>query len=77
MCRNLYKSAEAIDKKRRIYYDKDSIKPVSEPIPKPILHKKQQRTGQAPGGFTDASAAGNSPRFRGLGRAVAELGSEG
>ena len=30
--------------------------------------KKQQRTGQAPGGFTDASAAGNSPRFRGLGR---------
>ncbi len=42
-----------------------------------MLDKKQQRNGQAPGGFTDASAAGNSPRFRGLGRVVAELGSEG
>ena len=36
-------------------------------------YEKQQRTGQAPGGFTDASATGNSPRFRGLGRGVAEL----
>ncbi len=30
-------------------------------------NKKQQRTGQAPEGFTDASAAGNSSTFRGLG----------
>jgi len=60
MCRNLYKSAEAIDKKRRIYYDKDSIKPVSEPISKPILHKKQQRTEQTLSAHSD-------------GRVVAEL----
>jgi len=30
-------------------------------------------TVKAPGGFTDASAAGNSPRSRGPGRGVAEL----
>ena len=36
---------------------------------------EQQRTVQAPGGFTDAKAAGNSPRSRGLGRGVAELKS--
>ena len=30
-----------------------------------LNYKKQQRTGQAPGGFTDAPAAGNSPRFMG------------
>ena len=37
---------------------------------------KQQRTVQAPGGFTDASAAGNSPRSGGLGRGDAELNSD-
>jgi len=41
-----------------------------------MIYEKQQRTGQAPGGFTDVSAAGNSPRFRGLGRGVAELKSK-
>ena len=35
-------------------------------------HQKQQRTGQAPEGFTDALAAGNSLRSRGVGREVAE-----
>ncbi len=35
--------------------------------------KKQQRTGQAPGGFTDTLVAGNSPSLMGLGRGVAEL----
>ena len=45
---------------RSIYYDKDSIKPVSEPISKPILHKKQQRTEQTLSAHSD-------------GRVVAEL----
>jgi len=36
-------------------------------------YKKQQRTVQAPGGFTDTLVAGNSPSSKGLGRGVAEL----
>lgn len=30
------------------------------------VYEKQQRTGQTPGGFTDAYAAGDFPGFRGL-----------
>ncbi len=38
-----------------------------------MVYEKQQRTVQAPGGITDALAAGNSPRSKGLGRGVVEL----
>ena len=38
-----------------------------------VQSEKQQRTVQAPGGFPDTLVAGNFPRFRGLGREVAEL----
>ena len=50
-----------------------SLEETRQQIAKRLAEPKQQRSGQAPGGFPDASAAGNSPRARGLGREVAEL----